>query len=82
MSTPKAASLLNNLAHVAVAVGVTNNLLSTSLYIVDGGEQAVLFYHFRGVLDKNFVEGTHLHIPVLQKLEAMVSVHETPPLVA
>eukprot|EP00249_Psilotum_nudum_P014514 c24860_g1_i3 orf=431-1276(-) len=67
MSAPKAASLLNNLAQVAVAVGVTGSLLSTSLYTVDGGEQAVLFDRFRGVLDKTFAEGTHLRIPVLQK---------------
>ncbi|KAK6155261.1 hypothetical protein DH2020_009509 [Rehmannia glutinosa] len=41
--------------------------LRKSLYTVHGGERAILFDSFRGVLDATVGEGTHLLIPWLQK---------------
>ena len=34
--------------------------------IVDGGERAVIFDRFRGVLPKTVGEGTHFRIPFIQ----------------
>ncbi|KAI3452530.1 hypothetical protein Pfo_009194 [Paulownia fortunei] len=42
-------------------------ILNKSLYTVDGGQRAVLFDRFRGVLDVTSGEGTHFLIPWLQK---------------
>ncbi|KAI7741830.1 hypothetical protein M8C21_003263, partial [Ambrosia artemisiifolia] len=42
-------------------------LLNSSLYTVDGGQRAVLFDRFRGVLDATIDEGTHFLIPFLQQ---------------
>eukprot|EP00250_Pteridium_aquilinum_P002673 c12899_g1_i1 orf=668-1498(-) len=62
-----AQSILQKISRAAVAVGLGGSLLSASLYTVDGGEQAVIFDRFRGVLDKTVGEGTHVLIPVLQR---------------
>lgn len=65
--TPRAVTLLQNIARAAIAVGAGASLLNTSLYTVDGGHRAVLFDRFRGVLDETSSEGTHFLIPILQK---------------
>ncbi|XP_008809412.1 prohibitin-3, mitochondrial-like [Phoenix dactylifera] len=62
-----AASFLTNLARAAIGLGVGASLVNASLYTVDGGERAVLFDRFRGVLDETVGEGTHFLIPWLQK---------------
>ncbi|KAJ7550812.1 hypothetical protein O6H91_07G119500 [Diphasiastrum complanatum] len=67
MSAPKVAALLNNVAKVAIGLGLGGTLLNASLFTVDGGEQAVIFDRFRGVLDETVGEGTHFLIPGLQK---------------
>ncbi|XP_078429491.1 prohibitin-3, mitochondrial-like [Wolffia australiana] len=62
-----AVSFLTNLARVAAGLGAGAALLNSSLYTVDGGERAVIFDRFRGVLDTTVSEGTHFLIPWLQK---------------
>lgn len=37
-----------------------------SHFLVDGGERAVIFDRFRGVLPKTIKEGTHFKIPFIQ----------------
>ncbi|KAJ7302625.1 hypothetical protein JRQ81_000019, partial [Phrynocephalus forsythii] len=66
MAAPRVAGLLNNVARVAVALGI-GAASSMRLYTVDGGEQAVIFDRLRGVLDETVGEGTHVLIPLLQK---------------
>ena len=36
------------------------------MIVVDGGERAVIFDRFRGVLPKTVAEGTHFRIPLIQ----------------
>ncbi|XP_042515632.1 prohibitin-3, mitochondrial-like [Macadamia integrifolia] len=66
-SNQAAVSFLTNLARAAFSLGVGATVLNSSLYTVDGGERAVLFDRFRGVLDETVGEGTHFLIPGLQK---------------
>ncbi|EOA24539.1 hypothetical protein CARUB_v10017797mg [Capsella rubella] len=66
-SQQKAISFLTNLAKAAFGLGAAATTLNESLYTVDGGERAVLFDRFRGVLDQTVGEGTHFLIPWLQK---------------
>ncbi|GJM85362.1 hypothetical protein PR202_ga01806 [Eleusine coracana subsp. coracana] len=62
-----AVSFLTKVAKVAAGVGVAASAVSTSLYTVDGGERAVIFDRFRGVLPDTVGEGTHFRVPFLQK---------------
>ncbi|KAH8483844.1 hypothetical protein Peur_063886 [Populus x canadensis] len=62
-----AVSFLNNLARAAFGIGAAATVLNSSLYTVDGGQRAVLFDRFRGVIDTTIGEGTHFLIPWLQK---------------
>ncbi|KAL6899696.1 hypothetical protein ACP4OV_006354 [Aristida adscensionis] len=62
-----AASFLTRFAKAAAGLGVAASALSTSLYTVDGGERAVIFDRFRGVLPETVAEGTHFLVPFLQK---------------
>ncbi|RRT63444.1 hypothetical protein B296_00023134 [Ensete ventricosum] len=62
-----AVSFLTNVARVAIGLGTGATLLNASLYTVDGGERAVLFDRFRGVLPETVGEGTHFLVPWLQK---------------
>ncbi|OVA17563.1 Prohibitin [Macleaya cordata] len=66
-SNQAAVSFLTNVARAAFTLGVGGALLNSSLYTVDGGQRAVLFDRFRGVLDDTVDEGTHFLIPWLQK---------------
>jgi prohibitin 1 len=61
------ARILQSVARAAVALGVGGSFLNASLYTVDGGEKAVIFDRFRGVLDTSVGEGTHILIPWLQR---------------
>lgn len=68
MASPQAAaSFLTNLARAAFGLGLGATVLNSSLYTVDGGQRAVLFDRFRGVIDETVGEGTHFLIPWLQK---------------
>jgi SPFH domain / Band 7 family len=62
-----AISLLTNLSRAAIGLGVGASLLGSSLYTVDGGQRAVIFDRFRGVLPETVGEGTHFLVPWLQK---------------
>ncbi|XP_004975870.1 prohibitin-3, mitochondrial [Setaria italica] len=64
---PAAVSFLTNIAKVAAGLGAAASLLSASLFTVDGGERAVIFDRFRGVLPQTVSEGTHFIVPWLQK---------------
>ncbi|KAJ8616377.1 hypothetical protein MRB53_035749 [Persea americana] len=67
MSQQAAMSFLTNIARAAIGLGVGTTLVSSSLYTVDGGQRAVLFDRFRGVLDETIGEGTHFRVPWLQE---------------
>ncbi|TKY49845.1 Prohibitin-3 [Spatholobus suberectus] len=66
-SSQAAASLLTSLARTAFGLGAAATVLSSSLYTVDGGQRAVLFDRFRGILDATVGEGTHFLVPWVQK---------------
>ncbi|XP_058187284.1 prohibitin-3, mitochondrial [Rhododendron vialii] len=66
-SNQPAISFLTNLARAAFGLGVGATALNSSLYTVDGGQRAVLFDRFRGVIDDTVGEGTHFLIPWLQR---------------
>ncbi|XP_022134034.1 prohibitin-3, mitochondrial [Momordica charantia] len=66
-SSQAAVSFLTNLARAAFGLGAAASVLNASLFTVDGGERAVLFDRFRGVIDDTVGEGTHFLIPWLQK---------------
>ncbi|KAL5581307.1 hypothetical protein UlMin_013749 [Ulmus minor] len=66
-SSQAAVSFLTNVARAAFGLGLGATVLNSSLYTVDGGQRAVLFDRFRGVIDEPVGEGTHFLIPWLQK---------------
>ncbi|XP_073291924.1 prohibitin-3, mitochondrial-like [Primulina huaijiensis] len=66
-SNQAAVSFLTNIARAAFGLGIGATVLNSSLYTVDGGQRAVLFDRFRGVIDDTVGEGTHFLIPWLQK---------------
>ncbi|XP_027342394.1 prohibitin-3, mitochondrial isoform X1 [Abrus precatorius] len=66
-SSQAAVSFLTNLARAAFGLGAAATVLNSSLYTVDGGQRAVLFDRFRGILDETVGEGTHFLIPWVQK---------------
>lgn len=75
MSQQKAAELiargLSSLAKYAVVFGVGGSAVAASMYNVDGGERAVLFDRFRGVLPDASGEGTHFLVPWVQTAHLM-----------
>ncbi|WMV53321.1 hypothetical protein MTR67_046706 [Solanum verrucosum] len=66
-SNQAAVSFLTNIARAAFGLGIGATVLNSSLYTVDGGQRAVLFDRFRGVIDDTVGEGTHFLVPWLQK---------------
>jgi prohibitin 1 len=66
-SNQPAISFLTNIARAAFALGLGATAINSSLYTVDGGQRAVLFDRFRGVIDNTVGEGTHFLIPYLQR---------------
>ncbi|CAL5201149.1 unnamed protein product [Lathyrus oleraceus] len=66
-SSQAAASILNNIARFAFGLGAAATAVNSSLYTVDGGQRAVLFDRFRGILEQSIGEGTHFLIPWVQK---------------
>ncbi|XP_071918546.1 LRR receptor-like serine/threonine-protein kinase ER1 isoform X2 [Coffea arabica] len=56
-SSQAAVSFLTNIARAAFGLGIGAIILNSSLYIVDGGQRAVLFNQFRGVIDDTIGEG-------------------------
>ncbi|PRQ54156.1 putative prohibitin, Band 7 domain-containing protein [Rosa chinensis] len=66
-SNQAAVSFLTNLARAAFGLGAGATIVNSALYTVDGGQRAVLFDRFRGVIDETVGEGTHFLVPWLQK---------------
>ncbi|MED6142936.1 Prohibitin-3, mitochondrial [Stylosanthes scabra] len=66
-SRQAAVSFLSNIGRAAFGLGTAAAIVNTSLYTVDGGQRAVLFDRFRGILDETVGEGTHFLIPWVQK---------------
>ncbi|CAI9111526.1 OLC1v1011769C1 [Oldenlandia corymbosa var. corymbosa] len=66
MGSQAAVSFLTNLARAAFGLGLGVTAVNSSLYTVDGGQRAVIFDRFRGVIDETVGEGTHFRIPWLQ----------------
>ncbi|PIA51361.1 hypothetical protein AQUCO_01100290v1 [Aquilegia coerulea] len=66
-ANPNAVKLLTNIAKAAITLGIGATVLNNTLYTVDGGQRAVIFDRFRGVLDETVGEGTHFLIPLLQE---------------
>ncbi|PNH06609.1 Prohibitin-1, mitochondrial [Tetrabaena socialis] len=75
MANPETAAVainvLNKVIRYAVGLGVGASVLQTSLYNVDGGERAIIFDRFRGVLPESVGEGTHFRIPWVQQPNVM-----------
>ncbi|KAJ0457249.1 putative prohibitin, Band 7 domain, Band 7/SPFH domain superfamily [Helianthus annuus] len=67
-SNQQAVTFLTNLARAAVGLGASATLLNSSLYTVDGGERAVLFDRFRGVIDATAGEGLEYDEKVLPSI--------------
>ncbi|KAJ9564317.1 hypothetical protein OSB04_000283 [Centaurea solstitialis] len=65
-TNPSAVTFLTNLARAAFGIGTAVTVANSALYTVDGGQRAVLFDRFRGVIDETVGEGTHFLIPWLQ----------------
>lgn len=59
--------LLNTVARGALFIGGGSWVANSVLYSVDGGERAVMFDRFRGVLPEPVGEGTHVKIPFVQE---------------
>lgn len=66
-SSQAAVSFLTNLSRAAIGLGGAAAIVNSSLYTVDGGQRAVLFDRFRGILEETVGEGTHFLIPWVQK---------------
>jgi len=59
--------VLQNVARLAVVAGVGVTALQSSLYVVDGGQRAVIFNRFTGVEKNVRGEGMHVKVPWVQK---------------
>lgn len=55
------------IAKTALGLGAALTAINSTIYTVDGGERAVLFDRFKGVLEESIGEGTHLKVPWVQK---------------
>lgn len=56
-----------NIARIALPIGITYSALQYSMYDVKGGSRAVIFDRLSGVQKQVIGEGTHFLIPWLQK---------------
>lgn len=62
---------LTNVMYAAIGIAGAGSLAGSTIFTVDGGERAVMFDRFRGVLDDVYGEGTWLMIPWIQKPQMM-----------
>eukprot|EP01094_Clydonella_sp_ATCC50884_P017733 TRINITY_DN3147_c1_g1_i1.p1 TRINITY_DN3147_c1_g1~~TRINITY_DN3147_c1_g1_i1.p1 ORF type:complete len:279 (+),score=120.27 TRINITY_DN3147_c1_g1_i1:68-904(+) len=51
---------------LSIGLGTASTIGQSMLYNVDGGERALVFDRYRGVLPKPVGEGTHFVVPILQ----------------
>lgn len=61
------ANALGRLARYSFAIGVTGAAVQSSLYVVNGGQRAVVFNRYSGVEQRVRGEGMHFNIPWLQR---------------
>jgi len=58
---------LLNLSRFSIAAGAAVGVLQSSVYVVDGGQRAVVFNRFTGVEEQVRGEGLHFKIPWVQR---------------
>lgn len=61
------ANALGRLARYSLAIGVAGAAAQNSLYVVNGGQRAVIFNRYSGVEQSVRGEGMHFNIPWLQR---------------
>eukprot|EP00177_Eucheuma_denticulatum_P005920 GFKZ01010787.1.p1 GENE.GFKZ01010787.1~~GFKZ01010787.1.p1 ORF type:complete len:279 (-),score=48.74 GFKZ01010787.1:304-1140(-) len=61
------ANALSRLARYSLSLGVAGAALQSSLFVVNGGQRAVIFNRFTGVEEKVRGEGMHVNIPWVQR---------------
>ena len=59
-------AFFNRLQKVGVAMMVGGLVLTRFVFVVDGGERALIYDKLRGVQDKIYGEGMHFFIPIVQ----------------
>lgn len=64
----------NRMGQVGVSLLIGGVILSRFVFVVDGGERAVIFDRIRGVQTKVYGEGMHFIIPFLQ----VINTHPSP----
>jgi len=62
-----AARILNSLGGLGIGLAITGAVANSALYNVDGGQRAVIFDRFRGVIPDVSGEGTHFLVPWVQR---------------
>ena len=63
--------ILNRVGQLGAAMLFGGVVLTRFVFVVDGGERAVIFNKIRGVQNKIYGEGMHLMIPVLMVKKIM-----------
>lgn len=58
-------AFLNRLGQLGTAMMIGGVVLTRFVFVVDGGERAVIFNKIRGVQNKVYGEGMHFLIPLL-----------------
>lgn len=58
--------LFNRLGRIGTGFFVTGVVFSRFIFVVDGGERAVVLDKFKGVKEKVYGEGMHFMIPFIQ----------------
>ena len=59
-------AFFNRLGYLGMGLLGAGVLFTRFVFVVDGGERAVIFNRVRGVQDTVYGEGMHFRIPVLQ----------------
>jgi len=62
----KMEKLFNRLGRIGTGFFVTGVVFSRFIFVVDGGERAVVLDKFKGVKEKVYGEGMHFMIPFIQ----------------
>jgi len=62
-----AQKFLTSLGALGVGLAAVGGVAQMALYNVDGGQRAVIFDRFRGVMPDVAIEGTHFFIPIIQR---------------
>ena len=68
---------VNKLGWLGIGMAAVGAAVNQCLFNVDGGERAIMFDRFRGVLQSVSGEGTHFMIPLVQK-PYIYSIRSTP----